>query len=89
MLSAIGDAVHVLPVANALRRAWPDTRVTWILQPGPHALVDGHPAIDDFVVFERRRGWSAWRCYRELADLMRGRRFDLLLGLQVYLRRAW
>jgi heptosyltransferase I len=88
MLSAIGDAVHVLPVANALRRAWPDTRVTWILQPGPHALVDGHPAIDDFVVFERRRGWSAWRSYRELADLMRGRRFDLLLGLQVYLKAS-
>jgi heptosyltransferase I len=78
----------VLPVANALRRAWPDTRVTWILQPGPHALVDGHPAIDDFVVFERRRGWSAWRSYRELADLMRGRRFDLLLGLQVYLKAS-
>ena len=23
MLSALGDAVHVLPVVNALKRAWP------------------------------------------------------------------
>jgi len=86
MLSAIGDAVHVLPVANALERAWPETRITWVLQPGPHALVQGHPAIDDFVVFTRRRGWSAWRSYRELRARMHGRSFDLLLGLQVYLK---
>ncbi len=28
MLSALGDAVHVLPVANALKRSWPMTRIT-------------------------------------------------------------
>jgi heptosyltransferase I len=86
MLSAIGDAVHVLPVANALKRAWPECRITWIVQPVPHALVAGHGAIDDFVVFRRRRGLDAWRSYRELARELRGRRFDLLLGLQVYLK---
>ncbi|HEX6694504.1 MAG TPA: hypothetical protein VF035_07415, partial [Longimicrobiales bacterium] len=56
MLSALGDAVHVLPVANALKRAWPDTHITWIIQPVPHKLVAGHPAIDEFVLFHRRRG---------------------------------
>ncbi|MEX2049558.1 MAG: glycosyltransferase family 9 protein [Gemmatimonadota bacterium] len=86
MLSAIGDAVHVLPVANALRRAWPQSRITWVLQPGPHALVAAHPAIDDFVVFHRRRGLSAWQSYHELRQRLHGRRFDLLLGLQVYLK---
>ena len=60
MLSAIGDAVHVLPVANALKRTWPETRITWVIQPVPHKLVQGHPAIDDFIVFERRSGLSAW-----------------------------
>jgi len=86
MLSAIGDAVHVLPVANALKRAWPQCRLTWILQPVPHQLVAGHEAIDDFVVFRRRRGLGAWRSYHDLARELRGRRFDLLLGLQVYLK---
>ena len=86
MLSAIGDAVHVLPVANALKRAWPECRITWIVQPVPHALVAGHGAIDDFVVFHRRRGLSAWRSYRQLGRDLAGRRFDLLLGLQVYLK---
>jgi len=86
MLSAIGDAVHVLPVANALKRAWPESRITWIVQPAAHALVMGHEAIDELVVFRRRRGAAAWRSYRELAAELAGRRFDLLLGLQVYLK---
>lgn len=84
MLSAIGDAVHVLPVANALKRAWPACRISWVVQPGPHALVASHPSIDDFLVFHRRRGLAALRSFREIAAELRPRRFDLLLGLQVY-----
>lgn len=86
MLSAIGDAMHVLPVANALKRAWPETRITWVLQPGPHALVLGHPAVDEFIVFHRRGGLGAWRPFVEFARAVRGRWFDLLLGLQVYFK---
>jgi len=86
MLSAIGDAVHVLPVANALKRAWPGCRITWVIQPVPHRLVENHPAIDDFVIFHRRSGAGAWRAFRDLRREMRGRRFDLLIGLQVYFK---
>ncbi|HET9949430.1 MAG TPA: glycosyltransferase family 9 protein [Longimicrobiales bacterium] len=86
MLSAIGDAVHVLPVVNALKRAWPACRVTWVIQRGPHALVAGHPAVDELVVFRRERGPRAIRAYVALRRALRGRRFDLLLGLQVYLK---
>lgn len=86
MLSALGDAMHVLPVANALKRAWPECRITWVVQPAAHALVAGHPAIDDFVVFRRQRGLGAWRGLRDVAVELRPRRFDLLIGLQVYLK---
>lgn len=86
MLSALGDAIHVLPVANALKRAWPDTRITWVIQPVPHRLVRGHRAVDDFVVFRRARGLAGLAALRDYAEAVRGRRFDLLLGLQVYLK---
>jgi heptosyltransferase I len=84
MLSALGDAVHVLPVMNALKRAWPSTRITWVVQPVPWLLVRDHPAVDRFVVFQRRKGLGAWRAFRDAAQQLRARRFDLLLGLQVY-----
>lgn len=86
MLSALGDAVHVLPVAQALKRAYPTSRITWVIQPVPYRLVQDHPAIDSFVVFRRRRGLSAWRSFLEVSRSLAGRRFDLLLGLQVYFK---
>ena len=55
MLSAIGDAVHVLPIANALKQHRPDIILTWVIQPVPHALVAGHKSVDDFIVFNRQR----------------------------------
>jgi heptosyltransferase I len=83
MMSAVGDAVHVLPVVCALKRRHPSSHITWVLQPGPASLVHGHDAVDDIVVFERGRGVRAFLdVRRELA----ARRFDLVLNLQVYLK---
>ena len=87
MLSAIGDVVHVLPLANALKRAWPDVRISWVIQPTPLKLVEGHPAIDEFIVFDRRRrGLRSWTNFADLAHNVRGHSFDLALALQVYLK---
>lgn len=73
MLSALGDAVHVLPVVNALKRAWPETRITWLIQPVPFRLVRDHEAVDRFVVFHRRKGLRAWRSFRDAARALRRR----------------
>jgi heptosyltransferase I len=86
MLSAIGDAVHVLPVANALRRAVPSMHLTWVIQPLPHTLVQNHPAIDEFIIFRRRRGMSAVREFARMRRELRQRKFDLVIDLQVYLK---
>src|SRR3954468_5999010 len=81
MMSAVGDAVHVLPVINALKRTNPRTRITWVLQPGPATLVKGHRSIDEIIIFDRSRGLAAFGNVRsELAK----RRFDLVINLQVY-----
>ena len=87
MLSAIGDSVHVLPVVNALKRSWPDVRISWIIQRAPKALVEGHSSVDEFVLFERRRlGLRSWTDFADVAHYLRGQHFDLALALQVYLK---
>jgi heptosyltransferase I len=83
MMSAVGDTVHVLPVINALKRANPKARITWVLQPGPATLVRGHRSVDEIVVFDRSLGLKAF------ADVRAGlasRRFDLVINLQVYFK---
>jgi len=83
MMSAVGDAVHVLPVINALKRTNPATRITWVLQPGPAALVRGHRSLDEIVIFDRARGLAA---FADVARELSKRRFDLVINLQVYLK---
>ena len=83
MMSAIGDAVHVLPVVTALKRHEPSSRITWILQPGPASLVRGHAAVDEIIVFENERGW---RGLLELRRELATRQFDLAIDLQVYIK---
>ncbi len=83
MMSAVGDAVHTLPVLNALKRANPAARITWILQPAPASLVRGHRSVDEIIIFDRRHGWRAFADIR--AELAR-RHFDLVIDLQVYFK---
>jgi len=83
MMSAVGDAVHVLPVINALKRHTADARVTWVLQPAPATLVRGHPQVDDIVIFDRARGR---RAFTEVKRQLSTRPFDVVLDLQVYFK---
>ena len=83
MMSAIGDAVHVLPVINALKRGNPRSRITWVLQPAAASLVRGHRSVDEIIIFERARGMAA---FTNIAAELRKRRFDLVINLQVYFK---
>ena len=83
MMSAVGDAVHVLPVINAIKRARPASHVTWILQPGPATLVRGHAAVDEILLFDRAKGT---RAYLDLRRELATRPFDVALALQVYFK---
>ena len=83
MMSAVGDAVHVLPLLTALKRHDRAIHVTWVLQPGAASLVRGHAAVNEIVEFDRALGWRAYPAVRrELAS----RPFDVVLALQVYLK---
>lgn len=85
MMSAIGDAVHVLPVVTALKRHEPSCHIAWVLQPGPASLVRGHPLVDEIIVFDKRRR------VRALLDARRAlaaQSLDLLIDLQVYAKAS-
>lgn len=78
MMSALGDAVHVLPVIAALKRHDPHCHITWILQAGPASLVRGHPLVDEIILFERRNRGR----YADIRRKLKGLKFDLVLDLQ-------
>lgn len=81
-LSALGDVTHMLPVVHSLRRHWPETEITWIIGKHEHRLMQALPGVE-FLVLDKAAGW---RGYRQLFSELAGRRFDLLLLMQVSMR---
>ena len=45
-LSAIGDVIHALPVSYALKEAYPEARVTWVVEPPAYNLLEGNRYIE-------------------------------------------
>ena len=56
LLSGIGDVVHGLPVALALKRDRPSRKIVWVAQPIPAQVLEHHPAVDEVIVFRPERG---------------------------------
>lgn len=83
-LSAVGDVCHTLPVVRTLQAAWPESRFTWIIGKLEAGLVGDIPGIE-FIIFDKAQGRAA---YLELRRRLAGRRFDLLLHMQMSLRAS-
>ncbi len=81
-LSALGDATHAVPLLRTLRRAWPEVPITWVLGKGEAKLLEGLEDIE-FIVFDKNAGWAG---IREFRHKLAGRRFEVLLQMQLALR---
>lgn len=83
LLSAVGDVVHALPVVNAIKRARPQAHITWLLQDAGAALLEGHPAVDEILLFRRKAGLAG---FIQTALQLRDRPMDVVLDLQCYFK---
>ena len=81
-LSAIGDVTHVVPVIRAIHKHLPQAKITWIIGKLEARLLSGLPGVE-FIVFDKNGGWDA---IRQLRQTLKGRKFDVLLHMQVALR---
>jgi len=93
--SSLGDVVHALPVLHALRARFAEARIDWLIASSLAELIDGHPAVNHAVRFDRQRfgriGLSpriTAEFLRFLADLRR-RRYDLVIDLQGLFRSGF
>ena len=58
-LGALGDIVHAIPVAAALRGAFPDARIDWLVSAKHREILDLVPVIDRRLAINDRGGASA------------------------------
>jgi lipopolysaccharide heptosyltransferase I len=83
-LGAFGDLVHALPAVAALRAAWPDARIDWLVDGRYAALLELVPAIDRAIVIGGPAGRSVFQTIGEL----RRARYELAIDFQGLLKSA-
>jgi ADP-heptose:LPS heptosyltransferase len=83
LLGAIGDVTRALPLLERVRRGYPQARICWAVEPPSAPLLQGHPAVDALLVYDRPRGALEF-----LRFVQRVRRFEanLTLDLQRHLK---
>src|ERR1700722_19200144 len=84
-LSAIGDTCHALAALRAFQSAWPQTKVTMNNRKPEAKLMTAILPEIEFITFDKSATvGEMWR----LRALLRKRRFDLLLELQLSFRAS-
>jgi lipopolysaccharide heptosyltransferase I len=87
-LGSLGDVVHGIPAAAALRRRYPQAQIDWLVDPRYTELLDLVECIDRRIPFDPRnlmhgRG-RAWTAVRDL----RQTQYDAVIDLQGLVKSA-
>ena len=94
-LSSIGDVAMASGLIPALRGAWPDAHLAWLVEPASQDLLRHNPRLDEVIVWPKQEWKRLWRerryrelgrRYRRFRGELRARRFDLVLDAQGILK---
>ena len=83
-LGALGDIVHTVPAAAALRRAWPDARIDWVVDARHAAFATLIASVDRIITLDRP-SVAAWV---DLVRRLRPGRYDVALDFQGLMKSA-
>lgn len=53
-LSAIGDVIQTLPSLSAIKESFPEAYIAWIVEEAAFHFLEGHPLIDNLILFPKK-----------------------------------
>jgi serine/threonine protein kinase len=92
--SSLGDIVMALPALSALRKSFPEAKISWFIRPEFAPLLKNHPDLTEVILFDRKFLGKAWFNPRAMAALLsliwrlRRSKFDAVIDLQGLFRTA-
>jgi len=86
-LGALGDIVHALPLAAALRATWPDARIDWLVDVKHRAVLDQVGGLSTIVPVDTRRLGGDTGVVPVVRRL-RAARYDVAIDAQGLLKSA-
>jgi heptosyltransferase-1 len=67
-LSSLGDVIHALPAASALRDTFPNARIDWIIDPRWKRLLEGNPDLTEVIPHKGKSPAGIASSIRKLRD---------------------
>ena len=92
--SSLGDIVLALPALTALRKSFPDAKISWLIRPEFAALLENHPHLNEIIPFDRKFLGKAWfhpgasGSLVSLIKRLRLAKFDAIIDFQGLFRTA-
>ena len=87
-LGALGDIVHAVPVAAALRRAWPQATIDWMVSAKHREILELVPVIDRRLVVNDRGGAAGGVPLVQAIRAARRAAYDVAIDLQGLIKSA-
>jgi heptosyltransferase-1 len=87
-LGALGDIVHAIPVAAALRRADAEARIDWLVSASHRDILDLVPAVSNVIAVNDRGGAAGGLSIAAAVARLRRARYDVAIDLQGLLKSA-
>jgi len=81
--------VFTTPAIAALRRRFPDARLTYVVEAAAEPVVRHHPDLDEIIVAERPRGLARIAYDLRLARRLRAAAFDIAIDFHGGPRSGW
>ncbi len=81
--SSLGDIVHAMPAAAALRRGFPGSRIAWLVKKEWADILTGNPDIDEIIPVDFSLGGIL-----SVVAKLRRERFDTVIDMQGLLRSS-
>jgi heptosyltransferase III len=80
-LRYIGDVLLTVPAIRAVRERFPESKITYLANPGTGMVLEGNPLVDEIIDYDYKHKIS-------FLNQLRKRRFDMVIDMAGYDRSA-
>lgn len=84
----LGDVILSTPVFEAIKRTYPNSRLTVLARDSVIPILRGLSCIDDLLVYEPEGRHAGWKGWVHLIEELRARSFDWAIVLQTHWKLA-
>ncbi len=94
-LSALGDTIHTLPAAYAIKKSFPDCKIGWVVEDKAQLFIKDNPLIDKCYVLPKKE-WKKRRIislknikeFKDIVDSINEEHYDAVLDTQQLFKSA-